>query len=238
MGDEEGPPGGPGAVLSFLREGVPSYIAEVPTTVPILEGGHGGNPAHSARCQAFIEWLDARNLDVVVFDMDRTMSRGHCGQGLPRDQIQGYLDGRSHDFVEAAKALSELGRHRLAVATGSDPLEYDLPGQGRDTHILGPDLAAALLDRWCPEARAKFEVMVGYDFELHGGNAHDKGKRYHMRRIAEHYGVEFRQMVLFDDSQGCLENEDGWLGVKVSDSVGFRFEDCFEHHGELPGAPH
>ncbi len=54
-----------------------------------------------------------------------------------------------------------------------------------------------------------FEVIIGYDNELHGGEAHNKGKRHHMRVIAQHYGVAPNRMVLFDDSQGCLENEDG-----------------------------
>ena len=74
--------------------------------------------------------------------------------------------------------------------------------------------------------------MVGFDFELHGGELRDKGKRLHMRQISEHYGVEFSKMVLFDDSVGCLENEDGWVGVRVRDSIGFRFEDCFETDGD------
>lgn len=72
--------------------------------------------------------------------------------------------------------------------------------------------------------------MVGFDCELHGGEARDKGKRHHMRLIREHYGVEFGQMVLFDDSAGCLDNEDGWVGIRVRDNGGFRFEDCF-HEG-------
>lgn len=149
-------------------------------------------------------------------------------QGLRREDLEGYLQGRSQDFVEAASAIARLTQIKLAVATGSDPLEYDLPGQDRNTHILGPDLAGALIDRWCPSARSSFEIMVGYDFELHGGDARNKGKRHHMRLIAEHYGVRFDQMVLFDDSQGCLENEDGWVGIRVRDTTGFRFEDAFE----------
>lgn len=71
-------------------------------------------------------------------------------QGLRREDVGVYLNGKSNDFVEAATAIAVFGRHKLAVATGSDPLEYDLPGQNRETHILGPDLAAALIDMCVP----------------------------------------------------------------------------------------
>jgi hypothetical protein len=39
-------------------------------------------------------------------------------QGLRLDDLEGYLSTASHDFVEAATAISLLGRHKLAVATG------------------------------------------------------------------------------------------------------------------------
>mmetsp|Transcript_40078 Transcript_40078/g.98498 ORF Transcript_40078/g.98498 Transcript_40078/m.98498 type:complete len:238 (+) Transcript_40078:169-882(+) len=231
---DDNAPTGPGAVLSFLREGAPSSVSEMPVDLPVLGQQTGAAAAAaqqqglSARCAAFVDWLDQRGFQVVVFDMDRTMSSGHCGQGLKREDLQGYLNSVSRDFVEASLALSSLGRHKLAVATGSDPLEYDIPGQGRDTHILGPDLATEVIRYWCVEALPQFEVILGYDCELHGGAAENKGKRFHMRVISQHYGVPMQNMVLFDDSQGCLENEEGWTGIKVKDSIGFRFEDCFD----------
>lgn len=150
-------------------------------------------------------------------------------QGLRREELDGYVNAVSRDFVEAASTIARAGRHRLAVATGSDPLEYDIPGQNRQTHILGPDLAEAVIRHWCADALPSFEIMIGFDCELHGGAATQKGKRHHMRQIAQHYGVQPHQMVLFDDSDMCLQNEDGWVGVKVRDSLGFSFEDCFMH---------
>jgi hypothetical protein len=72
--------------------------------------------------------------------------------------------------------------------------------------------------------------MIGYDHRLHpehdGRGENNDGKRRHMRLIREYYGVTFDKMVLIDDSKSSLENEDGWMGVKVDGKEGFKFEHC------------
>ncbi|CAJ1439995.1 unnamed protein product [Effrenium voratum] len=153
------------------------------------------------------------------------LRRGH----LEGEHASEYIGKASPDFVEALRALTSSDV-RLAVATNSDPLEYDLPGQSSETHILGPDLAAALIKHWCPEALDKFEVMVGIDPDLPARKEEEKlpGKSRHMRVIAEHYKVPFSQMLLIDDSARNLNNTDGWQGRMLvrEPSVGFRFADC------------
>ena len=62
----------------------------------------------------------------------------HCGEGIRKTEQEKYIRAASADFVALASALSLEPQFRLAVATGSDPAEYDLPGQSRETHILGP----------------------------------------------------------------------------------------------------
>ena len=85
-------PSGPGAVLSFLREGAPSALAEVSVSVPApVHEDHHAEQGLSARCGAFIEWLDQRGFQVVVFDMDRTMSSGHCGQVRSENRLLTFL---------------------------------------------------------------------------------------------------------------------------------------------------
>lgn len=185
----------------------------------------------SARCRRFIRWVQTRGYEVVVFDMDRTMTAGHCGAGILRGpKLEQYVSAVSPDFIEAARALHALPSPgvRLAVATGSDPVEYDrLGSDARETHILGPDLAQEVIRRTCPEALPGFKVMVGFDCRLHDDRPQDKGKRHHMREISERYdNVPFERMILFDDSAMCLANEDGWRGVLVRQRCGFRFEDC------------
>ena len=166
----------------------------------------------------FIKFLKTKGIRCVVFDMDHTMSACHCGAGLPRTGLQNYIRSVSSDFVALASTLAseEEPGFQLAVATGSDPAEYDLPGQSRDTHILGPDLATAVIEQTCPShVLPKFKIMVGYDYRLHGKVPTQKGKRHHMREISKFYGVPFEQMIIIDDSMSSLKNEDGWHGMLV-----------------------
>ena len=109
----------------------------------------------------------------------------------------------------------------------SDPEEYNLPGHSRETHILGPDLATALITHHCPAAFDMFGIMVGYDCRLHAvDNENNRnGKRHHMRLIQQHYQVPFHKIVLFDDSACSLVNEDGWTGIQVNGMTGFKFLD-------------
>ena len=173
-----------------------------------------------------LKWVKAEGFE-VVFDMDHTMSGGHCGTGQLASSLHEYVGKTSADFVAFARALAAAGI-KLAVATGSDALEYDLPGQSSETHLCGGDLARSVIEMKCPDLLEKFEILIGFDHRLH----HDKmgpeykGKRHHMRLIASHYKCNFSNMVLFDDTRKNLENEDGWYGVLVHNPhLGFRFED-------------
>lgn len=107
-------------------------------------------------------------------------------------------------------------------------MEYDLPGQSKETHLLGPDLASELINRWCPEALPRFEIMVGHDPRLHPEEPKLPGKSVAMRRIAAHYGVASERMLLIDDSKFQLETADGWHGLHVRGKTGFSFDDCLE----------
>ncbi|OLP84041.1 hypothetical protein AK812_SmicGene35121 [Symbiodinium microadriaticum] len=103
------------------------------------------------------------------FLRDLVNSQAGCGADRAdggEEAAAEYIAGASPDFVEALQLLAAEPDIRLAVATNSDPVEYDLPGQSRETHILGPDLAAALIGHWCPQALPKFEAMVGFDPSL------------------------------------------------------------------------
>mmetsp|Transcript_11994 Transcript_11994/g.19521 ORF Transcript_11994/g.19521 Transcript_11994/m.19521 type:complete len:232 (-) Transcript_11994:877-1572(-) len=183
-----------------------------------------------SRCALAIQWLRDKNAKVVVFDMDHTMSALHCGNGQPKETLHEYVDAVSPDFVTFAKALVKCKEFKLAVATGSDPAEYGLPGISKGTHLCGGDLAVKIIEKHCPECLEAFEIMVGYDNKLHGGLPENEGKRYHMREIANHYGVSPEGLVLFDDHWKNLNNEAGWLGVLVEEPrIGFRFEDIFKH---------
>ena len=196
--------------------------------------------SHTTRkLQAFLNWIEVCGFMVIVWDMDCTMSAQHCGTGIPKDRLQDYISSTSKDFITVMNAIAEISetspnnhisKVRFAVATGSDPIEYGMHGNTKETHILGPDLATAIINQYCPKTLPLFEIMVGYDCREHPEDQNEtvniEGKRHHMRLIQKHYNVPFEKMVLIDDSPSSLINEDGWIGVRVKGDVGFRFEDC------------
>jgi len=187
------------------------------------------------RAEKFITFLKERGIACIVFDMDHTMSAHHCGPGLLKIKLKEYIGAASKDFVSLATSLalynSQKGEEHhffLAVATGSDPAEYELEGQSRDTHILGPDLATALIRATCPASVLPlFKIMVGFDYRLHGKVPNQKGKRKHMRDISKFYGIPMSKMLIIDDSESSLENEEGYHGLLVRNrDVGFTYEDA------------
>eukprot|EP00039_Didymoeca_costata_P021236 m.343875 g.343875 ORF g.343875 m.343875 type:complete len:171 (-) comp23461_c0_seq1:165-677(-) len=158
--------------------------------------------------------------------MDHTISSKHCGPGLLRSDLDNYIQGCSQDFVSYACALAKAGFHQ-AVATGSDPKEYTLPGQSKESHILGPDLARAVMEAKCPDVIDCFQIMIGFDCRLHPDLELEKGKRRHMRLISEFYNVPQNKMILIDDSKSSLENESGYHGLLVQNrDVGFSKHDA------------
>lgn len=182
----------------------------------------------SATAEELADRLVGMGVRVVAWDMDHTMSAMHCGKGLPREELGTYVAAASAEFAELARALAArpVG---MAVATGSDPKEYEEEGQSRATHILGPDLAAAVIEAACGgETLAAFGIMVGFDTRLHGNEAGLEGKRHHLRRIQEHYGASPEEVLLIDDSQSALDSvaSEGARTCKVQDpGAGFRHTD-------------
>ena len=206
-----------------LPETVPSDFAVPPAKL---------TPTSMEKCHAALNKLRSWGVNTVVWDMDHTMSAMHCGDGLALSKLDAYVDAVSEDFVALSRALAfHYPEFKQAVATGSDPAEYELPGHSRCSHILGPDLAQEIIRRRCrsggfsarnggsgratdADAAAgvlqSFGIMVGFDHRLHEKSFPDapsvnrKGKRHHMRRIAQHYGCAFEQMLLLDDSPQVL----------------------------------
>ena len=190
-------------------------------------------PTTMEMCRKCLKWLDERGIQVVVWDMDHTMSSKHCGDGLELDKLEEYVQSTSKDFVALSRALA-FKKYKQALATGSDPAEYELPNHSRCTHICGPDLAKKIIQTHVLKALPSFEIMVGYDHRLHTAAPKDDGstlvnntgKRHHLRRIQQHYNVPYENMLLIDDSPSSLVNEDGWSGLLVHDrTIGFQFSD-------------
>ena len=72
---------------------------------------------HDNQGQLFLEWIESHGFEVIVFDMDRTMSTAHCGSGLKRTDMSDFISRASGDFVTAVNML-KTQNFRCAVATG------------------------------------------------------------------------------------------------------------------------
>ena len=66
---------------------------------------------------SFLEWVQNHGFEVVVFDMDRTMSSFHCGSGLKKEEMHDFIANASGDFVTALEGLKTVN-FKCAVATG------------------------------------------------------------------------------------------------------------------------
>jgi hypothetical protein len=193
------------------------------------------------KCYAALQWLKEKKISTVVWDMDHTMSGQHCGDGLEISNLNAYLNAVSEDFVLLSNALA-FHNIKQAVATGSDPAEYEIKSRNRCTHVLETDLATQLIKTKCNERVLKsFEIMVGFDCRIHLNNFLDgdvvvnrKGKRHHMRRIRTFYDETFENMLLIDDSKSSLINEDGWHGMRVQDpNVALAYHFSMQSHSNL-----
>eukprot|EP00667_Euglena_gracilis_P019367 EG_transcript_20747 len=170
---------------------------------------------------------------VVAFDMDQTLVCRHSQGRLRCGDVPAYVAAASPDAVALILELHARGI-RLAIATHSDTAEY---GKTRDavtgaptspeTHRLGDDLASAVLQALFPPALAAAVHVVAFNPGARGvTDAADNYKRYHVRRIAEHFGVPPTAVLLFDDDEdNCQHTEEGFSACRVLPERGFRFQD-------------
>jgi len=137
--------------------------------------------------------------------------------------------------VELVPALHRWG-FRLAIATHSDEAEFGGP-VGPETHILGSELANALLGEcFDPEVASDFFV-VAYNPRVRlkdGKDEKDKEhnllKRNHMRRIQQHFGVRADEILFFDDTPSVVKDCTETCGVRtveVNPRIGFQLSDVF-----------
>jgi hypothetical protein len=188
---------------------------------------------------------------VVVFDLDLTAVAAHSHGRLQRTMQSEYVNKASPDFVALVPPLVSEGIG-VAIATHSDSNEYR-GSIARDSHILGCELAAAVLNHCFPylcasqdgtamiegsaatgdEAGAQMQVgvfrVVGYNPRVRRGGELDcnKAKRYHMRALMQHFGCTPSEVLFFDDLEenvaDCLSI--GVKAVRVNPETGFKISD-------------
>lgn len=175
-----------------------------------------------------IRLLRRDHIKVVAFDMDQTavamLSRGR----LRRNDLQFYISKASPAFSELIPALFDHG-FGPAIATHSDEAEFSGDVK-RETHILGSELAKALVDTTFPAPIARSFFIVAYNPRWHfdGMEENKKIKRHHMEEIKSHFGVDAKEILFFDDTEIVVEDCNKTCGVRtiaVDPSEAFQLSD-------------
>ena len=184
-----------------------------------------------------MQLLHDNSIRVVVFDMDQTAVALHSRGRLKREQLLQFLENATPDFVRLVPDLYKHG-FGLSIATHSDEQEFTTGRHAalvnRKTHIMGEELAKALLDHcFAPDIASSFFIVA------HNPRAHGQGKdpqncikRYHMREIQNHFSVEGKEVLFFDDTpavvEDCKSNCGGVQAVLVDPKKGFRLDDLLQ----------
>ena len=113
------------------------------------------------------------------------------------------------------------------MATHSDEAEHSAERPAA-THIIGQPLAEAVLRAAVPELAARFHVLACNPCVRDNARPDDAGKKWHMRRIARHYGTGMAQCALFDGDERNVDLGDASLLVDGERFLGVRV--C-ERHG-------
>eukprot|EP00931_Biecheleriopsis_adriatica_P104126 TRINITY_DN78860_c0_g1_i1.p1 TRINITY_DN78860_c0_g1~~TRINITY_DN78860_c0_g1_i1.p1 ORF type:complete len:350 (+),score=80.81 TRINITY_DN78860_c0_g1_i1:61-1050(+) len=135
--------------------------------------------AKFSESENLIAWLQAKDVAVVVFELDHVMCCKPRGdKGVSTFELEDYLEGISQDFVEAANALARRGFHLAVVvqdrpgSRGSGPDDATSErrsswwGSGKTKQALqlerwdGAELARKLVASRCPEALSSFKVYL------------------------------------------------------------------------------
>ena len=167
---------------------------------------------------ALVAALLERQIRVVAFDMDQTITKQHSHSMLERGRpLMEYIQSVAQDFEAIVGALLENGIG-LGVATFSDSEDYRGPIQPA-THILGEELARTLLQRTLgSEQAAQFEV-VAYHPQAHREQApENQFKRKHIRTIAERHGVAQHNVLLVDDDAQNVFSTEGVFQAALVDA--------------------
>lgn len=195
--------------------------------------------------QRCVTILRQRNVQVVAFDMDQTAVAMHSRGQLRRKDLDNYLERAVPPFLQIVPALHAAG-FGLAMATHSDEAEFSNVTNNSssnsstaivapDTHILGHELATALLQRYFTHEIVQAFCIVAYNPRVRGESESEsnKVKRYHMRKLQEHFHCvkDSSQILFFDDTPSVVEDCRDHCGVQailVNEATGFRWSDVLQ----------
>lgn len=180
-----------------------------------------------------IQLLRETSIRLVVFDMDLTAVAAHSRGRLLREDLDEYVSKATPSFLALVPKLHENGFF-VAIATHSDEAEFGGEVQP-DTHILGNELATALVERRFPPTISKEIFIVAYNPRVHQDHDPelDKVKRYHMRKLVEKFKVKPSEIIFFDDTpevvMDCKDNCGVVHSFQVDPSLGFQIQDLLSN---------
>ena len=183
--------------------------------------------------QKCVNCLEANSIRAVVFDMDQTAVAMHSRGNLLRIDAERFFESATLDFRRLVPELHRRGFH-LSIATHSDEEDFT---KGRianevnpETHIMGTELAAELVEHCFPGEIASSFFIVAYNPRPRGqlDNPLNCMKRYHMREIQQHFSVSSKEIIFFDDVLKIVDDCSNHCGVRsvlVDAKYGFRLTD-------------
>jgi hypothetical protein len=207
----------------------------------ITTAGHSDSTEQDlVRC---MKLLQEHSIRLVVFDMDQTAVAAHSRGCLERAELSTFLNHATADFKSLVPRLFAAG-YCMAIATHSDVAEYGVKNEGfvqPETHILGEELARALLDHHFPANVARAFFIVAYNPRHRGPEGElevNRIKRHHMRMLTNHFQVQAAADILFFDDtphvvDDCRESC-GVRAVQVDPEVGFQLSDLLNHLSASP----
>jgi hypothetical protein len=179
-----------------------------------------------------IDLLQSHKIKLIAFDMDQTAVAMHSRGKLRREELDEYIAKATPAFKELVPALHAQQLY-LAIATHSDEAEFKGEIQP-ETHILGKELATALVNQTFSEEIASSFFVVAYNPRWHaeGQEEENKIKRYHMRELQRHFGVEANEILFLDDTPSVVEDCIQTCGVRtiqIDPERAFRLSDILDN---------
>lgn len=176
--------------------------------------------------------LTQKGIKVVAFDMDQTAVSVHSRGKLKREDLNEFLGHATEDFKLLVPKLYQSG-FGLSIATHSDEAEFGGSIQP-ESHILGSELARALVEKSFPPEIASVFCIIAYNPRARADDKQEdnKIKRYHIRKLVEHFKVLPEEIVFLDDTKNVVDDLNEKCGVKafiVDPTKGFQISDLLNN---------
>ena len=130
--------------------------------------------------------------------MDQCIVAEHSRGSIRRTgrSLYNFVQKVTPSFAIFANKLHNNGI-RMAIATHSDAAEYnDIYRHPRD-YIIGEELASKVLEYSVREIMDSFYIVAYNPRARKNFNLEDANKKYHIRKIAKHYDVNYIYIYIY-----------------------------------------